>query len=351
MILSGCEKSATENQSPDEPENISLASEVFITDSLLDRPISMTVTDGEFVVAEDNSNDTLVSVYTLDGAPAGRFLAKGEGPDEALWVPNVQYDRNSRSLYVPDLMKNKVLHVVDYKNGTPRIEKVFDFGSSNNDSILLSGRIGKMSNGNYLAANGAPTDMVAIFGGNGSVKDTDIAYPDKSKIDDKLTDAANAMLYASALRVSPDGNFGALFCNNADMRIFANLDNGEISLNSFEDAYPNDIFVVQFDANNSQGASTPESKYYTLDLSLSDDYAYELHVGLADKDIRETEFFKDVRMYGSNMVRVYDRKGNLVKNITLDRWATALAVSPDDEYLYTLTQSPDDGYTILRYKL
>lgn len=71
----------------------------------------------------------------------------------------------------------------------------------------------------------------------------------------------------------------------------------------------------------------------------------------ADKDIRETEFFKDSKVYGSNTVKVYDRKGNHVKTITLDRWATELAVSPDDKYLYTLTESSEDGYTVLRYAL
>lgn len=347
----GCNKPSAINEVPTEPESVSIAAEIFMVDSLLGKPISMTVTDNELIVAEDNTNDTLVSVYSLDGVPMNRFLVKGSGPGAALWVPNVQYSRRDQSLYVPDLMKNTMLHIVNYRDGSPQIEKVFDYDSSKNDSILLSGRIGKMSDGTYLAANGTCAGMVALFAADGSQICTDIAYPDKSKVDDKLTDAANAMLYQSILRVSPDGDFGALFSNSADFRIFANLNNGKINLVSFEDAYPNDIYVIQFDAENAQGASTSKTKYYTLDLSLSNEYAYELHIGMADKDIRETEFFKDAKVYGSNTVRVYDRKGNHVKTITLDRWATVLAVSPDDSYLYTLTQSSEDGYTVLRYEL
>ena len=346
-----CRKHSAMTEVSPEPKCVSLTAEVFMADSLLGKPISMTVTPHDFIVAEDNAKDTLISVYSLDGVPMTQFLVKGAGPGEALWISNVQYDQRNQSLYVTDLMKNTMLHIIDFHDGLPQIEKVFDYDSSKSDSILLSGRIGKLSDGTFITANGTAKGMVALFASDGSSAETYVAYPDKAKVDEKLTEAANVMLYQSILRVSTDGDFSALFCNNADFRIFANLTDGKIGFSTFEDAYPNDIYLIQFDAENAQGATTSKSKYYTLDLSLSNEFAYELHIGMADRDIRETVFFKESRMFGSKTVRVYDRKGNHVKTITLDRWATALAVSPDDKYLYTLTQSPEDGYTVMRYEL
>ncbi len=347
-LLPGCGKKAAVTL---QPEEVTLTSELFIPNELLDKPISMTATDDAFVVANDNAVDTLVSVFSLNGEHLRNILPKGEGPEAALWVPNVQFSRSENSLYAPDLRKGKIIRIADYQSPSPRLEKDFDIASASSDSIVFMGRIGRMADGNYFAANFTPLGMAAVLAPDARPLKVEVPFPDKSKIDESLTDAANAMLYKPMLRMRTCGDFGAFFCNDADVRVFANLEDGEVSFASFEDAYPNDIYVIQFDADNAQGATTSDSKYYTVDLSLSDNYAYELHSGLSDKDIRETDFFKDVRMIGSDKVRVFDRRGNHVKTITLDRWATAIAVSPDDQYLFTLAQSSDDGYTILRYKM
>lgn len=347
ILFSGCKKVP----SVGEPEEIFLTSEAFIPDELLGKPISMTVTDEDFIVTNENSADTLISLFTLQGEYRTDILPKGEGPEAALWVPNVQFSRSNAALYAPDLMRGKILRITDYHSPALRIAKDFDISSAANDSIVFMGRIGRMTDGNYFAANFTPLGMVALLSPEGCPLKTDIPFPDKALVDEKLTDAANAMLYQSMLRMSPAGDFGAIFCNQADVRIFANLKDDEVSFSSFEDAYPNDIYVIQFDADNAQGASTSDSKYYTIDLSLSDNYAYELHSGLPDKEIRETDFFKDIKMIGSDKVRVFDRQGNRIKNITLDRYVTGIAVSPDDSYLYALTQSPEEGFVILRYKL
>ena len=65
--LAGCGKSAVK-EAPAAPEEMSLTSEVFITDSLLDKPIAMTVTDRDFIIVNSYNNDTLISVFTLDGS-------------------------------------------------------------------------------------------------------------------------------------------------------------------------------------------------------------------------------------------------------------------------------------------
>lgn len=346
-LFSGCKKAP----SVGEPEELFLTSETFIPDELLGKPISMTVTDGDFIVTNDNSVDTLISLFTLQGEHCIDILPKGEGPEAALWVPNVQFSRSNASLYAPDLRKNKILRITDFQSPSPQLAKDFDMSSASNDSIMFMGRIGRLADGNYFAANFTSLGMAAVLSPDGSLLKTDIPFPDKALVDENLTDAANAMLYKSMLRMSPAGDFGAIFCNEADVRIFANLNDGKVDFSSFEDAYPNDIYVIQFDADNAQGASTSDSKYYTIDLSLSDSYAYELHSGLPDKEIRETDFFKDNKMIGSDKVRVFDRQGNRVKDITLDRYVTGIAVSPDDSCLYALTQSPEEGFVILRYKL
>lgn len=352
LIMAACAgNNSHENATPGEPELDSLTAEVFIVDSLLQHPISMTVTDNAFVIVNFKDADSLISIYTLDGMPATMLLPEGPGPMEAQWIPNVQYSSADKSLYAPDLNKKSIFHITDYATESPMIETVMSLKSeSETDSIILQGQIVRMSNGMFLAANTTPWGMIAEFGNTGRPLTARIPFPDKNRIDEKLTDWANIHLYYPDLRVSPDGKFAVATYDISDIRIFMTVDGNYINYNVIEGTLPNDIYVDQQTATFSIGYITNKTRLYTQDLTLSDQYAYQLYINMTKEEMGETDFCKETKQNGSNTVRVYDRDGNLVKILTLNVWVKAIAVSPDDSYLYGLTES-GDGFTILRYAL
>ncbi|MDE6264159.1 MAG: hypothetical protein K2M11_03345 [Paramuribaculum sp.] len=328
----------------------SLTSKLFISDSILIHPIAMNVTDKEIVLVNFNSADTLINVFGLDGKPISSFLTKGNGPKEALWIPNIHYNSIDNSLYASDINKQCIFHITDYLSKVPKIEVIIP-RKSESDSIILQGQIVRLANGKFVATNTTPEGMLAEFDYSGTFIETHIPFPDKSKIDERLADWANADLYYPDLKVSPDGKFAVVTYDTSDMKIFITVDENEIIYNIIEGSIPNDIYLSTIDSNLMQGFATKKTKIYNQDLSLSDQYAYQLYIGITKEEISETDFFKDTKHNGSNTVKVYDREGNHVKTIILDRWASALAVSPDDKYLYTLTESSEEGYTVLRYEL
>ena len=100
-----------------------------------------------------------------------------------------------------------------------------------------------------------------------------------------------------------------------------------------------------------QGIFTDKSMLYSQDLTLSNEHVFQLYIGLSDAEMRNTDFFRDTHRSGTRQVNVYDRQGNLCRKISLDHCVTHIAVTPDEKYLYALTESSTDGYTVLRYEL
>lgn len=352
LLVASCSgNNSHENVTTGEPKVDSLTAEVFIIDSLLQHPTSMTVTDTEFVIANFKDADSLISIYTLDGVPATMLMPKGPGPKEAQWIPNIQYNREDKSLYAPDLNKKSIFHITDYTVESPMIETVMSLKSeSETDSIILQGQIVRMANGMFLAANTTLGGMIAEFDNTGKPLTARIPFPDKNRIDEKLTDWANIQLFYPTLKVSPDGKFAVATYDVSDMRIFMTAVGDKIDYNIMDGAVPNDIYVAQSGPDAVQAYTTKKTRLYTQDLTLSDRYAYQLYIDMTKEEMGETDFFKETKRNGSNTVRVYDRDGNLVKILTLNVWVKAIAVSPDDNYLYGLTES-GDGFTILRYAM
>lgn len=324
----------------------------FINDSLLIKPISLCVVDGGIAVANFKSSDSLVSIYDNNGKLIRNLMPQGDGPKEAIWVSNLQYHEPTKTLYLSDLGKNAIFGVKGYASANPDINELFSYTSTSDaDSLSLTGKIGLLNNGQFIAANGTTSGMLAVFDRNGHNISFTGQYPDKNKVDERLTDWANIQLYYPYLGVSPDGSFATACYDCADVRIFINEKDGDLDYKYFEDACPNDIYIIQSGPDFVQGATTGKTKMYTQDISLSNDNAYILYLGMSNDDLKESEFYKDTKQHGSNIVHVYDREGNHVKTLKLDKYAKSLAVSENDKYLYILTESSETGFSVIRYEI
>lgn len=337
-----------------EVEQVSLTSAEFINDSLLNKPKSIVVTD-EFIVVNNSKSikDSLIDIFNLNGEFISSCVHKGEGPMEALDIPNIQYSKLDSCIYVVDfpLYNYKILRISDYSKQNASIEKVFSYYSENNDSILLSGGAVYLANGQIAASNVNPASVVVIFDGNSDTIRLLGQVPDKKLIDRRLSDFGNSTIYHPFVAISPNGDFAAFFYDVSDMHLIINVIKNKTVVNFVEGKPAVGIALSEVAPGVFIGAVTGKTFCYTQSLSLSNDYIYQLYIGLLTEDLENTHFFKDAKHYGANTVNVYDRDGNHLKTITLDSWVTSIAVSPDDKYLYAITQSSENGYTILRYEL
>lgn len=353
-VFSSCSKNGKTSDKIQEPEQVYLESTEFINDSLLAKPRSLAVANEAIIVSNSASIDSSwISIFNLKGEFVRSCVHQGQGPMEMLGVSNIQYSAPGHCVYVVDLQlfDYKIFSVSDYMAQNVTLTDVFSFSAVNNDSIMLSGGAVCLSNGEIVAGNANAAGMIAIFDKKSDSIRLFGHVPDKSLIDSRLSDFGNASIYHPQIAVSPKGDFAAFYYLESDMHLLINVVDNKTEIDYVEGAPATGISPTEVAPGIFVGAQTGKTFNYTMDLYASNNYLYELYIGLTSEELRNTDYFKDAQFYGANTVRVYDRSGKHVKTITLDRWACALAVSADDKYLYTLTLSSEEGYTILRYEL
>lgn len=353
LLSGGCSKNS-KSSNAQEPEQVYLESTEFINDSLLGKPSSLAVAENALIVSNMASLDSSwISIFSLEGDYVRSCVPQGQGPMEMLGVSNIQYSEPGHCVYVVDLQlfDYKIFSVSDYMAQNVTLTDVFSFSAVNNDSIMLSGGAACLSNGEIVAGNANAAGMIAIFDKKSDSIRLFGHVPDKSLIDSRLSDFGNASIYHPLIAVSPKGDFAAFYYLESDMHLLINVVDNKTEIDFVEGAPATGISPTEVAPGIFVGAQTGKTFNYGMDLYASNNYLYELYIGLKSEELRNTDYFKDAQFYGANTVRVYDRSGKHLKTINLDRWASALAVSPDDKYLYTLTQSSKEGYTVLRYEL
>lgn len=331
------------------PEQI--ISTKFIDDSDINKPKNICVVGDKLAIVNVNTVETLVDLFDNNGQLINSFFKRGEGPLESLYVSNIQYDSNRDVIYVDDCFRKRYYQVSDYDMDSVVIQPMFDF-SVKNDRISSNGQFALLKNKHLLATNATTAGMLAIFDNKANLLDTIVPYPDKRHANEQLSDAANIHLYYPYLSISPDRSFVFVAYDTADVRTFITIEGDSINYNVFEDAYPNDLYVFESSPGVTAAAYTLKSRYYTLDNSTSNNYAYQLYSGgLTMEELKNTDSHKDINMYAFNIVKVFDRQGNLKRILELDHPVKAIAVSANDEYLYGLAETSADGYFIVRYEL
>ena len=352
VILASCQR-VQENTIIEE----SLSSQVFLNDSVLTSPGWMMSTGKMLVISNTSKADTLIDIFDNEGKSYASLLKKGEGPDEALFIESIQYDDRTKAFYVPDILKHVLFKITESGADGYIITTDYDPTSNETDTtdaitdLALSSYIGRMANDIYIAANHSKAGRLALINKDGTVFKMVGTYPDKKLIDERLTDIAHIDLYGPIIRVSPNGQFAAAVYSGADILTLVAINGDSIVSYDFEKALPNDIFIMNAGSDYVQGIFTDKSMLYSQDLTLSNEHVFQLYIGLSDAEMRNTDFFRDTHRSGTRQVNVYDRQGNLCRKISLDHCVKHIAVTPDEKYLYALTESSTDGYTVLRYEL
>lgn len=357
IVASSC--SHTEKNEIIEPEN--LDSEIFISDSLLRKPVRIVAYDESVVISNDSKSDSMLDVYDRNGNLINTLIANGNGPGEIHWISSLQYSKPDNAIYVTDYYKKRLYRIDDFAGENPTMTEVFSYIDpgydesepwNNTCSIAIKSEIAKLADGRFIANNKQSAGMFAIFDSQGKLISVEYPYPDKSKVDEKLSDWAHCGIYNPEIHVSPDGKRAALTISEGIIRIFIDLENGKTEYVSMEEAYPNDIFVIEAGTPWAQGAHTRKSKFYDITNSAGNENVYILTFdGKTGEEIDELDFTKDTKKWGMDEVRVFDYSGNLKRILHLDHSVEAIAVTPDEKYLYGLTESSEQGFAILRFKL
>lgn len=322
-----------------------LSSYLFLSDSDLHTPSFLTATN-EFLFVANSKSDTIIDVYDVQTkAMVNQFLLYGEGPKEALHLMGVQYSASDSSIYLSDPFRKLMYKVKGYKDSTPVIETVFQYGLKDEKKIHIGDWCCYLANDKIMSAGVTPNGMLTCFNSDLTNFRHFEKYPDKNLINKNLDDWANIILYQSCCSVSPDGKHLAVVYYGADIVGIASVINKDsIAVNYQKNAYPNDIYVTQYNEQSAQGAYTEKSMSHYISVTASNKYFYALYKGKRKRDCEEG-------LGRSTHLKCFDWNLNLVAEMELDKDAYQIAVTPDDKYLYALNSSADQGFSIVKYDL
>lgn len=319
-----------------------LASQELIPDSMLRKPSEICLTDKNILISNLDL-DTIIDVFDYKGNYINRFLPKGQGPKEALFVVHMQYDRKNNCVYAPDVRKNSLYCFSNITN-KPQIETIFKYECAPNDSVYLNNWWGKLANNEIIAGNSSSGGMLAHFSANGTFMDFHEPLPDKKATDERLSDWANGSLYTPTATVSPEGKKAAFVYSYADILTIAQLTpNGQLVTKSIRKQLPNDIEAIQYGEHVVAGAISPRTIMHYASITSTEKNIYALHIGIPYKDLGGKKMH-------SSTIRVFDWKGNTCKIIKLDKPVQEIKVTPDGKTLYAINES-ENGYSILRYEM
>lgn len=315
---------------------------VLLTDDLLLSPENLLVTDSLLIIC--NRNDSLyLEAFRLPTCQnIGRFLSKGNGPEEFIYLGTMQRAIDNRSFFVSDFGSQKLFY---YKEENILQGCMMPFPVNLQDrNKEIEGALFThywWSAEGIIAQNITEKGRICLitpdslfFGGD---------YPSPEKVDKRLEEdpIAHTRLYQSSATLSPDGRQIALACSSADMiDVYSLSDKGITTEWSCWQTYPNEI-VVMPNGNQYLAGLSMRSIYHYLNICASDRFIFALYSG---KKLGDPTYMT------GNCIRVVNWDRSWSKELETSDSLRAISVSADGNTLYGINQT-EDGYEIKTYDL
>jgi len=168
------------------------------------------------------------------------------------------------------------------------------------------------------------------------------SYPEN---EENIPNQVSARAYLGLMEPNPERSKVAITSMYSDR-----LDIFDINTDNMITAYGPEKFTPIFEIREIEGvgpiaASTPKTKFGFCHLSTTDKYIYVLYSGKVAGDYDENPS----QVIMGNQVFVYDREGNNITTLELDRELVSIFVDENDSNLYGLESNMN--IDIIRYDL
>lgn len=314
------------------------------TEFQLNTPVQIMVMDSLLIIHDQFENKGEKYFLSIVNRFSGELLKyygrEGRGPDEFLFpgyltkIPgNTELiGMNNRRLFsyseisIENVINDSITAVINTINE-------FNTGYS---------KIGKI-NSQYLIGTGFFRDgRFAVSDTSGKMISARLDYPFSGYFDN-YTKQELGMPYQSNISFHPDEPIfvsATLFASNLDIISFQNE---ELRVkHSIHTNYP--LTENESNSNRLSSHTLPENRAGYRDLDVTEKLIYTLYSGN-----KRSEGLSKYR--SGNRVLIYDWEGNAYKQLNLDREAYRIAVSPDDQNLYTISLNENNEYYLNVYEL
>ena len=279
-------------------------------------------------VVIDHESDSAFWILNLSQMKVNKLGRIGEGLDDFLLPSSMK--GNSFSIY--DMDKERFftffLNEEDY---SWKLEHLF-----NSDSLTHL-YIHPILNNRYVATGFYENCQLILLDEKGTIIKRIGELPYRDEVEKKVSGEVRSEVYQGTLAVSPSRQKVVFATLYGDMIYFYDvLSNGELALKfKQENAY------AEYDYEDFlYGMHYVFSPYYFMDVCLTDDYVYALYSGKQRDD--------ELEACQSNLVRVYDWDGTLVKKLQLDIDVQQIAVTKDNRKVYAIADLPDPVLVVFK---
>ena len=329
-------------------EEVSLTGEILFNDEDLgvSVPSDLCLVDTLLVTSNVSDGDTLVDVWGIQSRKRlNSFVNKGRGPSEFRRIDSFVANEADKCIYFYDKDRRK-LHKVDYSEllaDKPEIDEVFhwDFGDNSPFDLSDSYRLGDV----VVGMNLSDTARFLMCDADGKLTAFD-KVPEKKHVNPNLTDDSNARLYSHYSAIAPDNKKIAVFDHVSDLMTFVELEGNEPIVQSWVNEYPDGVYPMPIGDGRMQAFLTPDTKrHYLSGVSATNDYVFALYLG--EKVVINPN--GNTGYLCTNVVRVFNWKGQECYRLSLDKKVFDLFVTPDNKTLLALTDK--EGYAVIRYEM
>lgn len=324
-------------------EKQTLTGKVLLPSEALLDPENLVVTDSLLLVCNRNDAFYLQAFRLPGGDELGRFLSKGNGPEDFIYLGGMQRSSDNRSVYVSDFATHKlfrydvegILHnrFVPFPVDLPDRKREVEGTQFTYYWVTRYGIVAQNITDKGRLCLFTPDTF--LFGGE---------YPAPERLDERLREYpfASTRLYQSQVALSPFGDKMVLACDLGDMLDVCSLHDRAIETRwSYWQSYPDEVVVMPSGEGQYMAGSTLRSTYHYLGVCASDHFIFALYSG---KKLGQPDY-----MTGSR-IRVVDWDGTKSQELQTPDKLRAISLSPDGNTLYGIHQT-DEGFEIKIYDL
>lgn len=320
LLIAFC--SCTTKKSQEEVSVQSLAHEVLMDDEcMIGITSELALMNDSMAVVISRKSDNAFQVLNYVDKKTYEVGKIGQGPDEFLLIFGLSVKENGFFFYDANKSRYSTIHLTR-TDGSWRVEHLFKTDS------LEYVCIQPIRDNKYIASGLYEEHKLVLLDKDGSFLKGFGEIPYQDEDEKKVPGMVRSQVYQGEVAVSPSGKKVVHAIMAGDLIYFYEVSSdGELILKSKkENAY------AQYDRQ--YGALYAESMIHHYDVCATEEYVYTLYSGRNLKEHGEKAF-------QSNLIRVYDWDGTLVKKLQLDIDIKSMTVAKDNRKIYAIADLPD----------
>lgn len=319
-------------QSATEP----LRSVVFIQDGL-NMPTDLAWVDGWLFVKEESSGNRILAFDANTGKKVFEFGLAGRGPGEYLSF-SIQKGPGEGTLEISDTGNKKIdIYIVGCLKSLSSSQRASECIKETH--LVTASRQAISLTGNRILNHSALPDGILNTSENGRMTRVIAGIPDEVK--NKYTRPGHAaMTMTGRVTASPDRMWFAYFADSFDYALFFQHNNSETSLVRNHPF----TFLPSFDVQVYDGGSAVflPGPDYTYTFGSPDSGIENYFVLYSGKRSKDTALNDDAEWRAfTNTIRVFNRKGEMQRQLLIDTEVFSIAVSWDEQEIFGIHYNRD----------